>query len=215
MALAPGVHARLWGHHLRHPSRAGNYSTGRFARPARSAWRGQNGLAADSASGWGANCRRFATGLHRHPNRPVPDCQRCQSAYPLAQRSRCGSRRQPDVSSCWSFAHWCPRRSPAHAEVGQNCQAAEPGENCPLLSCRARHRRRSLRPMGVRRQNRSHLAVWMALVADQDSGRGFLRWGADVGLLWRATDRRPYNATFLPLCLCICWKCCHRVRCHL
>ncbi len=100
--------------------------------------------------------------------------------------------------------HFHRARTPARAGAGQNCQTAEPGANCPLLSCMV------LRPMGVRWQNRSRLAVWMALVADQDSVRGFLRRGADVGLLGRATDRRPYNATFLPVCLSICWKCCYR-----
>jgi hypothetical protein len=188
---------------------------------------------ADSASGWGANCHRFAIGPRPHPNRRAradPDSLCCQSVYLLCQRSRCGSGCQPDGSSYWRFVHCCPRRSPARmalgvgtspthfhrarnparVRAGQNCQAAAPGENCLLLSYMARRQRRSIRPMGVRRQNRSRLAVWMALVADQDSGRGFLRRGADVGLLWRATDRRPYNATFLPVCLSICWKCCYR-----
>ena len=237
MALAPGVRARLWGHHLRRPSRAGNCSTGRSARYAHFAWGSQAALAADSASGWDANCRYLAIGPHLPPNRRAradPDSRRCQSVYPLAQRFRCGSGRPPGGKSYWRFAHCCPRRSPARmvpgvgtgptrfhrartparARVGQKRQAAEPGENCLLLSYMARRQRRLIRPMGVRRQNRSRLAVWMVLVADQDSGRGFLRRGADAGFPWRATDRRPYNATFLPLCLSICWKYCYCVGCH-
>lgn len=141
------------------------------------------------------------------------------------------------VDNCyWGFAHCRPRhssaqmapgdglrsptrfhraRNPAGATVGQSCRAAEPDENFLAQRCMVSRRMGSLRLMGVHQQSRSRLAVGVALVADQDSGQSFLRRGADAGLLGIATDRRPYNATFLPLGLYVCWKCFRCARCHL
>ena len=205
MERAPGVHARLWDRRPRRPSRAVYCSIGRSVPHARLEQGRSGAPVMGSANGWCASCRCLAIGLRLPANRPVragPDCQSHRSVCPLARCSRCvWCCRLAAVDSCyWGFAHChlrystarmalgagevlsgrassSPRRAlpPVGVRASQKCQAAEADENFPAQRYMVSRQRCSIRPMGVRWQDHSHLAVGVALVADQDSGRGFLR----------------------------------------